>query len=220
MTKLTKLTGTKMATRRTDLNSGARAASRFARRGALLLNLSFLLAALSSFVGATAFARPASDESDVKSTVERAFSQLKGGDYSALYDVLPTASQKRVTRERFTSALQRTRGMYALDRIEIGAVHVAGDLAVVDSTVYARALAPFDADGKIVLRQYLLREDGRWRVTTGDRATIQPLLAAHPDFARRYPVRQPQLYVKRDGRWVLMDDLTRGARKRAGTKRT
>ncbi|MCA1815388.1 MAG: hypothetical protein LC746_03075 [Acidobacteria bacterium] len=205
-----------MTTRRTDPNSGARAARLAARRAALPLGLSFLLAALSSF----AAARTVSDESDVRETVERAFSQLKGGDYSALYDVLPTASQKRITRERFASALERTRGMYALDRLEIGAVHVAGDLAAVDSVVYGRALAPFDADGKIVLRQYLVREGGRWRVTTGDAATIKPLLSAHPDFARRYPQRPPQLYVKREGRWVRMDEMMRDARRRAGVRKT
>jgi hypothetical protein len=182
---------------------------RIARRAACAISLAFSFAVFSSSVAATTFARAATDESDVRATVERAFSQLKGGDYGALYEVLPTASQKRISR-----------GMYALDRMEIGAVHVAGDLAVADSVVYGRALAPFEGDGKIVLRQYLLREGGRWRVTTGERATVAPLLATHPDFARKYPQRQPQVYVKRDGRWVRMDELMKDARQRGGVKRT
>ncbi|MDT7603729.1 MAG: hypothetical protein QOF61_1726 [Acidobacteriota bacterium] len=173
------------------------------------------IVALSSF----AVARAASDETDVRAAVERAFTQLKGGDYGALYDVLPSASQKKIARASFISALERSRGMYALDRLEIGAVHVAGDLAVVDSTVYGRALAPFAGDGKIVLRQYLLREGGRWRVTTGDRSTVQPLLAANPAFARRYPLTQPRLYVKRDGRWIALEELMKNARRRGGGKR-
>jgi hypothetical protein len=179
------------------------------------------IAALSSFTAATAAAaRAASDESEARATVERAFSQLKGGDYGALYDVLPSATQKKITRERFTAALERSRNLYDLDRLEIGAVHVAGDLAVVDSNVYGRARAPFEGDGKIVLRQYLVREGGRWRVTTGERATVQPLLAANPAFARRYPPTEPRVYVKRDGRWVAMNDLLRNARSRAVRKRT
>jgi hypothetical protein len=185
--------------------------------GALVLALS--MAALSnSFAGARA--RAASDESDVRATVGRAFSQLKGGEYGALYDVLPSAAQKKITRERFTAALERSRNLYALDRLEIGAVRVAGDLAVVDSVVYARARAPFDGDGKIVLRQYLVREGGSWRVTTGERATVQPLLAANPAFARKYPPTEPRVYVKRDGKWVAMNELMRGARGRAVRKRT
>jgi hypothetical protein len=193
---------------------------RIARRVACAISLAFSFAVLSSSVAVPTFARAATDESDVRATVERAFSQLKGGDYGALYEVLPTASQKRISRERFTAALEKTRGMYALDRMEIGAVHIAGDLAVADSVVYGRALAPFEGEGKIVLRQYLLREGGRWRVTTGERATVAPLLAAHPDFARKYPQRQPQVYVKRDGRWVRMDELMRDARGRSGVRRT
>ena len=156
----------------------------------------------------------------MRATVERAFSQLKGGDYGALYDVLPSATQKKITRERFASALERSRNLYQLDRLEIGAVHVANDLAVADSTVYARARAPFEGDGKIVLRQYLVREGGRWRVTTGERATVQPLLAANPAFARKYPPTEPRVYVKRDGRWVAMSELVGGARGRAGRKRS
>jgi hypothetical protein len=186
----------------------------FNRRAFTFLIVLMMLLSL----GSRAFAR-AADESEVKSAVERAFAQLKGGDYGALYDVLPTAAQKKITRESFTRSLERTRGMYELDRLEIAAVHAAGDLAVVDSVIYGRAKAPFEGDGKIVVRQYLVREDGRWRVTTGDRKTIAPLLAANPAFARRYPLTQPRLYVKRDNRWVLIDELVRQSRTRAGGKR-
>jgi hypothetical protein len=186
----------------------------FNRRAFTFLIVLMMLLSL----GSRAFAR-AADESEVKSAVERAFAQLKGGDYGALYDVLPTAAQKKITRESFTRSLERTRGMYELDRLEIAAVHAAGDLAVVDSVIYGRAKAPFEGDGKIVVRQYLVREDGRWRVTTDDRKTIAPLLAANPAFARRYPLTQPRLYVKRDNRWVLIDELVRQSRTRAGGKR-
>jgi hypothetical protein len=156
-----------------------------------------------------------SNEAEVRSTVERAFQQLKSGDYNSLYDVLPSASQKRLTRVQFVRALERTRGMYELDRVEIGAVRVAGDLGVVDSVVYGRGRAPFAGEAKIVARQYLVREGGRWRVTTGDRATIQPLLAANPAFAKKYPLTQPRLYMKRDNRWVDMSKELQGMRRRA-----
>lgn len=189
------------------------------RRAPRAIVFALSVATLITFAPATTTARATSDESDVRATVERAFGQLKGGDYGALYDVLPSAAQKKITRERFTAALERSRNMYDLDRLEIGAVHVANDLAVVDSTVYGRARAPFDGDGRIVLRQYLVREGGRWRVTTGERATVQPLLAANPAFARKYPPTDPRVYVKRDGRWVAMNELLRNARARAVRKR-
>ena len=180
--------------------------------GLLLLSL----AGSSAFAAAPASAlRVASGEAEVRKTVERDFQQLKAGDYNSLYDVLPSASQRRQSREQFVRALERTRGMYELERLEIGAVRVSGDLGVVDSVVYGRGRAPFAGEAKIVARQYLVREGGRWRVTTGERATIQPLLNANPAFAKKYPLVQPRLYLKRDGRWVDISKELRGLRRRA-----
>ena len=149
----------------------------------------------------------------MRGAVEGAFRQLRAGQYGSLYDALPTSSQRRLSRRQFVSALERARGVYELDRLEISSVRVAGDLAVVDANVYGRARAPFEAEGKIVARQYLVREGGRWRVTTGDVATVRPLLAAHPDFAKRFPPREPRIFLKRDGRWVEMNQALGGRRK-------
>ena len=158
-------------------------------------------------------ARVASAEAEVRGAVEGAFRQLRAGQYGPLYDALPTSSQRRLSRQQFVSALERARGMYELDRLEISTVRVAGDLAVVDANIYGRARAPFEAEGKIVARQYLVREGGRWRVTTGEALTVRPLLAAHPDFARKFPPREPRVFLKRDGRWVEVSQALRGLRR-------
>lgn len=175
----------------------------------------FLLTPAASSVGTLAAPSAAPNAAEARSTVERAFQQLKGGDYNSLYEVLPSASQRRVTRERFVGALERTRGMYELERLEIGAVRIAGDLGMVDSVVYGRVRAPFAGEAKIVARQYLVREGDRWRVTTGDAATIRPLLAANPAFAKKYPFAQPRIYLKRDNRWVDMSKELGVIRRRA-----
>lgn len=143
-----------------------------------------------------------SDESEVRSAVQRIFDQLKGGEYEALYDSLPFSSRSRMTRDRFVKALQNTRSMYQLERIEIGPVRVSGDLAVVDTTMYARISQPFNADGKLVVQQYLVREDGGWRVATGDRATIDRFLKSNPAFARKFPIKRTRAFVQQDGKWV------------------
>lgn len=157
---------------------------------------------------ATAYAAPlAADEAEVRGVVQRIFQQLKAGDYDSLYETLPTAQQRRISRERFTRALSRTRDMYELDRLEIGAVRTSGDLAVVDTVMYGRVLRPVQSEGKIVAQQYLVREEGRWRVATGDRATVQRFLAANPSFARKFRLQNPRIYVKRDGRWVDVSGL-------------
>ncbi|MGH9879897.1 MAG: hypothetical protein ACRD6N_00575, partial [Pyrinomonadaceae bacterium] len=122
----------------------------------------------------------ASDESEVRGTVQRVFQQLKTKDYSSLYDSLPSSSRNRMTRERFTSALKRAQDMYVLDRIDIGPVRVANNLAVVDTVLYGRVVKPFETEGKIVVQQYLVREDGKWRVATGDTGTTKRFLESNP----------------------------------------
>jgi hypothetical protein len=152
-------------------------------------------------------ARVGVDEAEVRSVVQRIFQQLKSGDYDALYDTLPVAQQRRISRERFTKALGQTRGLYELERMEIGAVRTSGDFAVVDTVMYGRVLRPIQSEGKIVAQQYLVREDGTWRVATGDRATVQRFLAANPTFARKFTLQKSRVYIKRDGRWVDVSSL-------------
>jgi hypothetical protein len=152
-------------------------------------------------------ARAAGDEAEVRAVVQRIFQQLKAGDYDALYETLPSAQQQRISRERFTQALSRTRDAYSLDRLEVGAVRTSGDLAVVETVMYGRVFRPIESEGKIVAQQYLVREGGTWRVATGDRATVQKFLAANPDFARKFPLRKTRIFIKRDGRWVDVSSL-------------
>jgi hypothetical protein len=107
-----------------------------------------------------------------------------------------------MSRERFTNALRRAQDIYVLDRMEIGPVSVSNNLAVVDTVLYGRVLSPLETEGKIVVQQYLVREDGKWRVATGDRGTVNRFLASNPAFGRKFPLRQPRVYVKQGGSWV------------------
>lgn len=170
----------------------------------MILGLCALLIAASH---STASAHASADDAEVRGVVQRIFQQLKSGDYNALYDTLPVAQQRRLSRERFTQSLSRTRGLYELERMEIGAVRTSNDLAVVDTVMYGRVLRPIQSEGKIVAQQYLVREDGRWRVATGDRATVQRFLAANPTFARKFPLQKPRVYVRREGRWLDISSL-------------
>jgi hypothetical protein len=164
--------------------------------------------------GTSTSARAASPESDARAVVQRVFDQLKAGQYNSLYDTLPSSSRARISRAGFNSTLQRTRSMYQLDRLEIGAVRVANNLAVVDTVMYGRVLQPISAEGKIVVQQYLVREDGSWRVATGDNQTIRRFLAANPAFGKKFSIRPPRVYVKQNKGWVEVN-LSRLPRKAA-----
>jgi hypothetical protein len=143
-----------------------------------------------------------SDEGEVRNSVQRIFDQLKAGQYEALYDSLPSSTRSRVPRDRFVKGLEGSQNMYQLDRIEIGAVRVSGNIAVVDTVMYAHIQQPFNADGKLVVQQYLVREDGSWRVATGDRPTIDRFLKSNPAFARKFPIKPTRAYINQNGQWV------------------
>jgi len=161
----------------------------------LILALVLLLATTA------AFAAP-SDQSEVRAAVQHIFDQLKSGEYEALYDALPASARTRISRERLVAGLQRTRNLYQLQRIEVGTVSVSGNLAVVDTTMFAHIAKPFDGDGKLVVQQYLIREDGKWKVATGDTETINHFLKSNPSFARRFPIKKPRAFVNQDGKWI------------------
>src|SRR5438876_11651807 len=134
----------------------------------------------------------ASDDAEVRNTIQQVFQQLKSKDYNSLYDVLPAASRARMTRERFTSALRAAENIYTLDRMDVGAVKVAGDLAVVDTVLYGRVVLPVETEGKIVVQQHLVREEGKWRVATGGRGTVERILKTNPALRKSFCDRQPR----------------------------
>ena len=144
----------------------------------------------------------ASDQSDVRATVQSVFDQLKAHNYDNLYDLLPGSARSRMSRERFVSSLQRAQDFYQLDRMDIGATKIMGNLAVVDTVLYGRVVNPIQAEGKIVVQQYLLREDGKWRVATGDQSTVKKFLAANPGFSKGFRIQQPRVYVKQNDKWI------------------
>ena len=162
----------------------------------------FALACGLAFAALLNTALAASDESDVRSAVQHIFDQLKNGQYEAVYDSLPSASRARISRDKLVQGLRRSQSMFQLQRIDIGAVRVAGNIAVVDTTMYAHVKQPFDADGKLVVQQYLIREDGKWRVATGDTATINSFLKNNPTFARKFPIKKTRAFVNQNGNWI------------------
>ncbi len=174
--------------------------------------LSFLvLIALFGLMPATGNA----SQAEVRSTVQSVFEQLKSQNYSALYDLLPGSARSRMSRERFVGALQRAQGFYQLDRMDIGAIKLSGNLAVVDTVLYGRIVNPIQAEGKIVAQQYLVREDGKWRVATGDQSTVKKFLASNPQFGKGFKIREPRIYIRQGDRWVQFNVPRPAPRKQA-----
>jgi hypothetical protein len=149
-------------------------------------------------------------EQDVRRATQRVFEDLKAGRYDDLYNSLPQSSRQRVSRESFASSLKKAEDFYKLDRLEIAAVKVSGDLAVADTTMFGHVLKPINSEGKIVAQQYLIKEGGSWKVATGDRTLVQRFLAQNPQFAKKFPVRPSRVLINRDGRWIDVSTLRQG----------
>lgn len=144
------------------------------------------------------------DRAEVRSAVQRIFGQMKSRQYDNLYDSLSASSRKRTTRQGFINSMQRMDDSYQLERIEIGAVRVRGDQAIVDTVIYGRVLKPTEGEGKIVTQQTLVREDGQWKVSS-----------ASPGAG--LSSRSTRFYVKRDGRWI---DITAALRSAVGRRKS
>lgn len=184
------------------------------KRNRLLIPIAALALVLVQAIHVPAWSGVRTEEAEVRGVVQKTFEQLKAGQYAELYDSLPAASRSRITRERFIALLRHSGGMYRLNRMDIGAVRTSGDFAIVETVMYGSVERPVQAEGKIVAQQYLVREEGRWRVATGDRATVRRFLAANPAFARKFSIQEPRVYVKRDNRWVDLTNTLRTATRR------
>lgn len=147
------------------------------------------------------------NESNVRAVVQTAFNQLKSGEFDSLYDLLPSNTKNKISRQRFIQSLTRTRNSYQLDRIEIGSIRVADNIATVDTVMYGRMKKPAEAEGKIVAQQYLVRESGRWRIATGDHATVKRFLAGNTKFAKNFKLTEPRIYAKQNGNWIDVSSL-------------
>jgi hypothetical protein len=167
-------------------------------------SISVFIASLVLALGVTgpaAWGAPAND-AEVRVVVEKVFQSLKDKNYDALYETLPAGTRTRLSRERFTSSLRRSQDAYDLQKLEIGRIKVSGNIAAVDTVLYGKLLKPLEMEGKIVVQQYLVREDGKWKVATGDTATINRFLASNPAFARQFHIQRPRVFVKKDGAWT------------------
>ncbi len=176
-------------------------------RFVFLTRFSLIVMAGTLLLTCIAGAAPAVQDEDARRALQQTFAQLKSGQYDDLYNGLPATTRSRIGRARFTNELRRTREMYELDRMEIGALRVAGDFAAADTTIYGRVRRPVEGEGRILVRQYLVREDGRWRVVTDDRVRVRQQLGRNPQIARRFPYREPRAAVLRDGRWIELGSL-------------
>ncbi len=152
--------------------------------------------------------QPAANQSNVRSAVQSFFSLLKSQKYSELYDFLPSQLQSQTSREQLIASLTRLGAFLTVERMEIGRIQQKGDFAVVDTTIYGNLKRTMNLNGEVVkegrvsVQQYLLKENGRWKITTADNRTRDFFLKRNPEFKKQFQLSQPQFAFKQNGRWT------------------
>ena len=169
-----------------------------------VLSLACLTACLLFTRSATpAQAKPANP----RAAVQAFFTLLKTQQYQALYDYLPSQFQQQTTREQLTQSLKRLDSFITIGNLELGRVQQKGDFAVVDTTIYGKLKQPLKlngleiSEGRVATQQYLLKENGQWKVATADDRTRGYFLKRNPAFSKDFQLTRSQFAFKRDGQW-------------------
>lgn len=160
-------------------------------------------------IASTAFIAQAQNKAgDARSTVQSFFSLLKAQKYAELHDFLPSQLQKQTTREQLAESLKRLDQFLTIQRMEISRVQQRGDFAVVDTIIYGSLKRTMNLngeevkEGRVSVQQYLLKEDGRWRITTADKRSTDFFLKRNPEFKQQFQLIQPQFALKQNGKWT------------------
>lgn len=166
----------------------------------------FCCALLVTALSLTALAQAKSG--DPRSTTQSFFALLKAQKYAELHDFLPSQLQKQTTREQLAESLKRLDQFLTIQRMEISRVQQRGDFAVADTTIFGNLKRTISMngeevkEGRVTVQQYLMKEDGRWRITTADKRSGDYFVKRNPEFKQQFQLTQPQFAIKQNGKWI------------------
>ena len=150
------------------------------------------------------------DTKAVRGTLERYFILLKTGRYERVYDLLPLSAQSLTSRQEMVTGLSRLNDLLRFEKIEIGRIERKGDLAVAATAIYGTLIRPVSLDGeaisqgRITSQQYLIREQGGWKIGSINEATLRLFLKEHPTAGTLFAQQHTRFELLRSGQWVKM----------------
>jgi predicted DNA-binding protein YlxM (UPF0122 family) len=165
--------------------------------------LSIILIVTSAQILPTPAAAQANDEtkSAVEQAIKRTFEMVRAHDYRNAYLALPNEARRETTLQNFMADLRESESRYVADRIEVKDIQVADKFALAHTTMYGRTVYPRSAEGKIIIQQLLVLEDGTWRVATSFRAFYKLLKKQQPELAKKYRIRRARVYTRDGNGW-------------------
>lgn len=146
-----------------------------------------------------------------RAAVQQFFTLLKAQQHAKLYDLLPVQLQQQITREQLSLSLKRLDQFLVMEKLEIGRVQQQGEFAVVDTTIYGGLKTPMKMQGQAInagratAQQYLLKENGHWKIVTADERTRALFLKQNPGFSNQFQLTRAQFAFKQNGQWQALD---------------
>lgn len=150
------------------------------------------------------------DEKAVRSAVQRFFSLLQRGRYRELHGLLPSSFRSQTTPEEVERSLRRLGEFIRIESLTIGEVRQEGETAVAETTITGRLVrqlptrsngapavrpAAGTRRGRVIAWQYLVREEGLWRVASADNRSQQLFFQRHPGIREKFAVPPPRFEV-------------------------
>lgn len=147
--------------------------------------------------------------SDPKAAVEDFFQVLKAEKYQAIYSYLPAEMHDEISVEGLKEVMRPLFSYLHLERMEVGRVQQKGNFAVIDTTIYGKLSAKLSKapangpqEAKIAVQQYLLKENGKWKIATSTNRSRAILIKKHPEFKKDFVFSPPRVFVRQNGQWV------------------
>lgn len=146
----------------------------------------------------------------IRKAVERHFTLLRTRQYQPLYNSLPASVRQKTTREEMAESLERLRRFLKIDRMEIGEIEQRGPLAVATTTIYGRLVTPLNlngqeiSEGRVTTQQYLINEDGRWKIASATEGALRDFLRTHPEAATQFRQSHTRFELRGQQGWVRM----------------
>ena len=175
------------------------------------MNISMKLVLLACLLVLAVETRAAIDETKaVRGTLERYFTLLKTGRYERVYDLLPLSAQGVTSRQEMAAGLSRLTELLRFEKIEIGRIEQKGGMAVAATAIYGTLAQPVTlngetiSQGRVTSQQYLIREQGRWKIASVNEVTLRLFLKEHPAAGTLFSQQYTRFELLRNGQWVRM----------------
>ncbi|MBN2134111.1 MAG: hypothetical protein JW737_00120 [Acidobacteria bacterium] len=143
---------------------------------------------------------------EVQSAYAKYSTALIMGEFKTAYDCLSSSQKKTTNYKLFVEANEKMSKVTNLKASQLSSLKMKGKYAAAKAVIYLDFI-PEDKDkqvlnGKIETPVYFIKENGEWKIATGEEENMKIFLKQHPDAAKLMEPFKTQVYYKQKGIWI------------------